>query len=157
MSESQFLSLITHRLSRLLEVRAAVRGRAGCATRPQTCIDKDGRSRAVAQVKSEARGRSRTDAERLCRPPPCRLATRACVCGSVPAPDFARVCRRRLTLGVLRLVEARAKREKGVEPSRRVWKTRMLPATSLPLMERAVQDSNPQPRRPKRRALIPLS
>ena len=41
---------------------------------------------------------------------------------------------------------ARAMREEGVEPSVRVWKTRMLAVTSLPRkFERAVQESNPHP------------
>lgn len=50
---------------------------------------------------------------------------------------------------------ARAMREEGVEPSERVWKTRMLAVTSLPRkMERAVQESNPHLSRSRRPAFL---
>ena len=132
-------------------MRAAVRSRAGCETRPQSL-----RTVAAERIR-EARGRSRTDVGRLCRPSPCRLATRAGVSVWIARAEDSPSTRRAGDLPLERSGHwARVKREKGVEPSMRVWKTRLLPVTSLPRIGRAVQDLNPQPRRPKRRALIPF-
>src|SRR5205085_12078353 len=68
-----------------MELRAAVRSHAGCETRPQSL-----RTVAAERIR-EARGRSRTDVGRLCRPSPCRLATRAVACVLIARAGDSRV------------------------------------------------------------------
>ena len=79
------------------------------------------------------------------------------------APSEERAVGLEPTLTVLQTValnllatRARAMREEGVEPSERVWKTRMLAVTSLPRrsLGRAVQESNPHLSRSKRPAFL---